>query len=339
MHIVVSPYHLTTREIPALASMLLAAGVYTMLPRLTGMSARDGFVRSAAKAPRYVAFMESWNWSRDLWNAGVLSAACDGDDAMPDIRRVCAGIANDAALAPLRPLMRTDIFEDEDRSLDAIASDLLKGGPDPAISVPVAAALDRFAAARGLFVARAQPVSVAQRVEANLGRALFAFAAPVLLQAPAARLMEARELLELQLDDLRAEVETCHEAAMAAGKNTALAPDLLKSLRAAADSYAAAFETHRADLTRPADDRDDPRTIAGTVTVSCVHLPHDAVLSSSVAAMQTLSGTPITNAARDDRANPRPLLRGSTHDIVRSDDEPGVATLIIKPLGKATARR
>lgn len=297
MRVIVSPYHLSSREPPAMAALLLATDVLTMLPRPGG--GKGAFIHAAASVPGYLRFIESLEWSRPLWDHAVIHSTLHGREAGDDIRRVSAAIERDPYLLELRAVMRPGIFDDDERSLNALAADILKGGPDPAVSVPIAAGLDRFAAIHRLLVARAAPFSVAQRAEANIATPLFAFAAPVFTQVTGDRMLEAREELDKQLTDLRAEIERSQAqspaqtpdapAAKAKSKSAPRPTGAPHGLKLAADAYAAAFDAARTDLTRPGD-RDDPRTVAGVVTLSFVRLPVDAVVASSLAALRSLSG-------------------------------------------------
>ncbi len=59
--IVVSPYHLTTRQPPALVGPLLADHVVTMMPTPSKAGqGHDEARRAVMEAPKYLRFMESW---------------------------------------------------------------------------------------------------------------------------------------------------------------------------------------------------------------------------------------------------------------------------------------
>ena len=163
MRIAVSPYHLTTKEPAATAAFLLAGSVVTMLPAPFNGNRRHAEELSA-RIPKYLDFIQSWRWTVPLWNAGVVSAAVGDQDAVEDVRAICARIADDARFSPLRPLMRPELFDTEESYLESVARDLLKAGPDPAITVPVAAGMDRFSIRCGLVPARSDPLSVVQRL-------------------------------------------------------------------------------------------------------------------------------------------------------------------------------
>ena len=194
MLVALSPYHLTTREPVAMAALLLAERVVTLLPRPD--RGRDEAERTAERVPRYLDLMLSWRWSQALWEAGVICSSLDGNEASGDVREAHAQIVAEDRFSRLRGLMRPELLETEERYLDAVAADLLKGGPDPAITVPLAAGIDRFAMRHGAAVARSTPSSIAQKAEAVLGHRVFAFVIPTLLQASAERMLEAREELE-----------------------------------------------------------------------------------------------------------------------------------------------
>ncbi len=280
---VLSPYHLTTREPPAMAALSIADEVVTFLPTLAERTDRDEAERAARDEPAYLDMIESWQWSMPLWEAGLLSM---GDsEASPDaqIRRVSEQIRADDRFAALRPLMPARAL-DEDRVMRNVARDVLRGGPDPAVSVPVAAGLDRFAVLRNGYVMRSAAASVAQRAESRMTDKLFALAIPVLLQASAGRiarlrtgLKEPRQMLALALDDA--------SRAVAAGEPA----EASSGWRALSSQWAACFNDHRAQLTEPCDDEDGLHVIEGMLSIEGVSLPMDAVLRSSVAALRAVS--------------------------------------------------
>lgn len=296
MEIALSPYHLTTREAPALAAVQLARRVVTMLPAPrveAGQSARERAEEAAAAVPRYLAFMETWRWSTPLWTAGVVTGAHRGQTAEAEVRAVWNRLAEDPELAELRPLMRHDLFDTEQHYLEALARDLLKGGPDPGISLPVNAALDRFATRHGLMVARSQAVSVAQKAEERLARRVFAVAIPALVQAESVRVIWVREELGEVLEDLREAVEAVMEDAVRAedaGDEGTADAELVAEVELAARAYTQAFDAVRNELARAAAE-DEVRAVAGTITMTAVRLPVGAVLDSGVTAVRTMSGT------------------------------------------------
>ncbi|MDX2016585.1 MAG: hypothetical protein SFY95_02960 [Planctomycetota bacterium] len=275
MKIAVSPYHLTTRELPAMASALLAARVVTLLPVPGAARSASDLEAASERLPNYRAFVQSWRWALPLFRAGVLVSVHDDQDLRGDIRAVAARIDREPDLAALRSLMKPELFDEPRRYLEAMAADVLKGGPDPAITVPLTAGLDRFASRTGLLVARSSAVSVAQKAEAALARERGVTVVPVLTQASAERVLAMREELDAELSELR--------EAFGSGD----AEDLAASSRA----YARAFPDALARVRAMPGEDDEPRIVEGLVSIASVHLPADAVLRSSLGAMRAVFGT------------------------------------------------
>ena len=283
-----------------MAALLLGNPVVTLLPSPAGEVNQDRLRSAVCAAPRYLKFMESWAWSRELWDAGIISSVHHGQDAASDVRDAWSRIVSDAALSSLRPFMREDLFEDEHHYLDAVANDVLRGGPDPAICVPVNAGLDRFAAIHGLVVARSAPKSVAQKAEIELATRGFALVLPVLLQASSQRVLLARELLADVLGDLRdaLSMEFTSLAAQWKSLERTRSRKALKPTARLADAviaYTQAFDDLRSELTCRSLD-DDSRLVVGPVIMEAIMLPADAVLASSAAAVHAMRRLPTRRA-------------------------------------------
>ncbi len=317
MIIVVSPYHLTTRDPAAMASLLLGEGVVTMHTGPRGV--RDGTAAHAAsaRAPQLRRVVDAWSWTEPFWREGVLASSHAGEEASGDLAPVLTRIERDDALAPLRPLMREGLMDDPVAYLRAVNADVLKGGPDPGVSVPVSAALDRFAARHGLVSARAAPASVAQREELGLARSVFAVAVPVLLQAQGERVLQVRAMMEGPLERLRGEMAR----ALVAGSGGSGSDS---DVTGAAAQYAARFEHERDDLLGGSRE-DDVRAVVGTVVVQGVRLPADAVLRSSLLAAESLAP----------RRASRPVAAGvaPARALARACDAGEVGGIIVKALG------
>lgn len=278
MRIVVSPYHLSTREIPAMASLLLADECITLLPMGRGgkSAARD----IAEQSESYRELVRSWGWADELWRAGVIRGEIDGESAVSDVQRAAAAIADDPALVDLRGLMHDRLFEDDRAYLNALAYDIMKSGPDPGISLPVAAGLDAFAARHGAVSARSHWKSVAQTAESELISDRVSFVIPALVQADASRLIKTRDVLGNALNQLRTAIDECAAA---------LTPSRVDDLKVAAMDYGIAFERSMTIISKDCKS-DDVRMITGDIAMTLCTLPHDAVMRSSVRAMQAMSG-------------------------------------------------
>jgi hypothetical protein len=323
MFAAVSPYHLTTREPPAMAALLLAERAITFMPSPRGT--REAIEQAVAESPEYARFMETWAWSMPLWEHGVLASALDdGDDALGDLHTAWRMLAEDERYAALRPLARSGLFEDQREFLDAISRDLVRGGPDPGVSLPLAAGIDRFAARRGLVVMRSAPTSVAQRAERHLGERVFAVAMPLVLQASAERLIEIRSILAEALEPLADAVGGVADV-VAQGDDVRDDPSLVEAVEHAAREYAFAFERDRGVIT--AGRRDELHVIERMTSISAVSLPVDAVLRSGVSAMRSVAGGRRANRHDTTQAvETMPVLADSLGTS-------RVLSLVVKPLG------
>lgn len=330
MIVAVSPYHLTTREAPAMAALLLAEQVVTMLPAPLAGQGAAAALEAASRSPRYRKFVESWQWAMPLWKAGVIVSRFAGEDIGDDVRRVCGRIERDEALAELRPFMKQGLFEDETSYLDAVSADVLKGGPDPGICVPVAAGLDRFASRHGLIVARSHPASVAQQAEARMGARLFAVGVPILIQADGERLIEVREELAGELAELRAAIRTATTIADPTSDHGQTASAAISVLNDAAGVYARAFTACRDRILSA--DRTDIRVIDTTVIIQGVRLPVDSVLRSSTTAARAMVGV---SASREPSGNASSTLPA----IWEPGDGGTINAIVVKKVGAATRRR
>ena len=309
-----------------MADLLLAERAVTFMPSPRG--SREEIEQAAAESPEYVRFMETWAWSMPLWKDGLLGSALDdGDDALGDLHTAWTQLAGDERYASLRPLARTSLFECQTEFLDVISRDLLRGGPDPGVSLPMAAGIDRFAARRGLMVMRSAPLSVAQKAEQKLGRRVFAFAAPMFAQASAERILRAREILCEEIDELTLAMGELNELVIQ-GSEPGDERDAVARIELAARAYADAFVSV-ADFIASGE-RDELHVIDRMATFTAVSLPVDAVLRSGVSAMRSLSrqrGGARRSEAQAAATQTLPVLA----DTLGSKR---VLSLVVKPLGE-----
>lgn len=273
MILLVSPYHMTTREPAAMASIALADLVVTALPTPSGAATRDAVTRAAARVTQYAELLQSWEWARPLFDAGICGTSLGGEDPLDDLVGVIRAIDENDSYAGLRPFMRNTLEATGDEMLRALCRDVIRTGPDPAVSVPVSACLDRFAHRHDLIAARSLGRSQAQRYESGLASQILRCAVPVILQGTAARLIEFRQRLGDELATLRSAIEAGDEAVA----------------RIAAEALGVGVERERAELTR-IDDPDDPRIVIGLVAITLSQQPADAVLTASSLAAAGILG-------------------------------------------------
>ncbi len=289
LELAVSPYHLATREAPAMLALVLGSAIVTLLPRPSRGDTLDGVRSTVAKAPRYLRLMESWRWCGELWKSGLIRSDFAGESPADGLDDVYASIADDDAFSALRPLTRgaqQRTAESADKALDFIAGDMLRGGPDPGINIPVSAALDRFAVRHKLCVVRSGAASVAQRVESKLARKVFSVAMPILLRAGGGRVAMLRDDLVAPLEDVRSALAPLLRSIR---QDAAPTRTELERLAGAAAAYARAFERW-SPTGATGDDENDERITTGYVSVAGVVMPADAVLRSSRAAVRAIRG-------------------------------------------------
>jgi hypothetical protein len=228
-------------------------------------------------------------------------------------------IRNDAALAELRPLTRSaDALCDEkpDAFLDAMAADLLRGGPDPGINIPLNAALERFSERHGLVVVRGAASSIVQRAESRLGVRVFSFAVPMLLQAGAERLLLLRHDLETPLKGLRRAMLASFEAGSAQ-----------PALATAASRFSEVFRSWTERGHGRGDDETGHRVMSAFVNVTGMQMPADAVLRSSRAAVRSVGGYAAVAKRRGERGS------GSDEELASATQR----TLIIREMNVTPA--
>lgn len=277
LHLVISPYSLCSHDAAAMAGLLLAGQALTFLPRsLAAVPVDRG---RALHSAGYRQVIASVAWATPLVESGVLATSVAGEDAAPDFAEARRRVATDADLAPLRRFVETRIEHDPDRALDRLASDLTRSGPDPSISVPLAAALDALAERHAYTVLRTDGPSLAQQAERARERRLFACSVPVLVQASTERLIETRRRLAPELDALREAAESCLDG---------LADE--SAVREAAADYADAYDRSRHHIERPEEDPDDPQVRSAEIVLAGVaHAPDHALACSAMAARRVSS--------------------------------------------------
>lgn len=276
LHLVVSPYSLCSQDAAAMAAMLLAGRALTYLPRSlepAGVSRAD-----AIGSPGFRRVMSAVSWATPMVDAGVLATSIEGDDAATDFADARRRIFDDPGLAPLRRFVESRAEPDPQRAIERLANDLTRAGPDPSISIPLAAALDALAERHAYAVLRTDGPSLAQRAERAREVTLFGCSLPVLVQASTDRVLETRRRLERELDDLREAIESCVDG---------LADESL--VREAASAYADAYDRERRNIERPEDDPDDPQTRSAEIVLTGVAHTSDHALSCSALAARRVS--------------------------------------------------
>ncbi len=345
MTLVVSPYHITLQELPAMTASLLGSRLITYLP-VPEQIDRASVRRAMGTSPRYFRLLESWRWAAPLFRAGVI-CSLDGPargtptragsaphptptDPLLCVRHADTRLGTDARYNELRAFRHASLFSPERTYLDTVAADMLKAGPDPGVCVPIAAGLDAFAAARGFVVVRSggapapragtPGTSLAQRAEGVLGETVLSFSMPILSAADGDSILDVRQELHQELDQLRESLNDALLEARATAStpadaiNTPPADEPLASARSssgdivssqaivreAAQQYTRAFDVLAKDMLG-ADDQRGRRITGCTVSVVCKRMSVDAAFVSSVAALRQAGargGPPTPQSAR-----------------------------------------
>jgi hypothetical protein len=296
LRLLISPYHMTTREAVAMTAMLLGEQIFTLLPVPPAGEGRPQLANAIESSPRYARLLRSWLAFAPLFEQNVISTLVESEDPLEDVRTSVRRVDHEHAWAALRQWSRAEMFEESAEYLDTISADLLKGGPDPGISVPLTAGLDAFAQHHGLWSCRSGPMkpglssrnadgsagSLTQQAEARLGTLLFSVGIPTLVQASARTILQARERLALPLAELRSALMQAVER-----------PDAKTSaaVRAAAGKYAKAFHG-KLGPTLEHDDDSGKRVAPGFVSVVARRTSVDTALLAAVAAFMRATATP-----------------------------------------------
>lgn len=292
----ISPYHLTTRELPAAVGLMLAERAVTLVPEPAEGHQRQDVRDAIERVPRLLRVLESWRWSGPLWRAGCMAGECEEDRPFAFIRAAAAALAADPALARIAaarvPIL--DPGDAADRWLDSFCADLLRGGPDPGLSTVATAALDRFAATHGLVAVRGSTDSLAQRAELRLMKKLFSIAIPVMSRAAGGRILDLRRSLRDELAALRSAIA----GAMFPGDSEERGPS---GLARAAESYIEAFERWFAAVAR--DDENAERTMRAFVSITGATLPANAAFLCAHAAIRSAAPAAVRAAPSSGEAS------------------------------------
>lgn len=266
-----------------MVALTLGSCVVTLLPTPTQGIDRESARRAADAAPRFLRLLDAWSWCGSLWRSSVVAAYVEEERCGESLGAAYEQIEQTSTLASLRrvtrhasQIRRAEVSlanKDNDAAfgfLDLLCADLLKGGGDPGISVPVVATLDRFGVEHRMVCVRGDADSLTQRIESRLATKVFSFGMPVLLRASGTVIGRLRHDLRSELAELRSCVAEAFEAKAASAH----------ALRVTAECYAAAFGDWAGSVVGHDDDLGE-RVTAGFVSVTGVILPVDAAMRSA----------------------------------------------------------
>jgi hypothetical protein len=279
-----------------MAALQLGDFVLTCLPVPPRGETRAALGEAVAHSPRYRRVLEAWARLAPLWSSSLLGSLAQGsnasDDPWPCVVDAARRLETEPSWSSLRGFARAEAFVPSDETLDALCADLLKGGPDPGLAIPVTSGLDAFAGRHGLMAVRSigsgrggagrvgavpgTSASLAQQAEARLGRAVLSVGVPILLQASARTIQRTRELLDGPRQTLAGTL-----AGTPSGSEDRRAGS---AVRAAAADYTRAFRERVGPLLGR-DDDERTRVVEGFVSLQLREVPLDAVMLAAVMAM------------------------------------------------------
>lgn len=219
----ISPYDVSARSAAAVSACWLGERVVTLLPGPVGDLPREPGALARAGSPAFSRLTESWEWSSALWRAGVLTPGMDGETVSETVRSTARSIGGDASSGKLGPLMQRAQSASDAAWFDSVCRDLILGGFNPAVSVPLSSAVERFAAGHGLTLMRVPATSLAGKLEAAGGRVVFRVSLMTVLEADASDLLKLRASMGESLARLRAALVDLLNAAKGGSEQRALA--------------------------------------------------------------------------------------------------------------------
>lgn len=297
MQLLLSPYEISASSPAATAAMLLGndhAGVLAVQPgpfaEVTPERARE----LAMLAPSFARLLDAWSWTGPLWRGGLVRAAGSGRALADMIARSRAELTADPALTAAHSVLGT-IADDETAFVEALSRDLIRGGSDPALSLPLVSVAERLAAESESALICGDAAGLIWKPRLGAGPAL-SFSIPLPLGASGDELLNWRESLASPLTSLReslAEAVTYARAARLNGHATAV--------RLAAESYATAFRSSPVAEARNTSGRPSEAMISLSITPSGQAVRDAVARLSRVApqrARRELSASESTIAAR-----------------------------------------
>lgn len=302
MRAAISPYDLGAGALAAYAGLLVADSAVTLVPSPDADSDADPLA-AASLAERVRA---RWDWSAPLWEDGLLAAedptapspAAFAADALDEL------IARDPA-DHLGRLVRERYADAPGSYFEAVCRDLVRGGGDPAVTVPITVAMERFAAGSGRALITGEHRSVTAEIERRSSRPTVRIAVPTLAAGGGHRLLLVRQRLAGELGALRAALAETAAIEDAGGNADDIADFTKSALEPAAAAYHDAFAEARAELfATPTDD--DARAEAAMVQLSPQRRPADASLRSADIAASLISRRPAQRPRHAARATPEP---------------------------------
>lgn len=311
MRLTVSPYDLTHRAPGALAALLLADAAATIVPLARPWTAGDPET-AAEESPSFARLLETWRWTAPLWRAGILGPTdAVGHMGASLVEAAARAIADATALPALaRVAGGSAAIPDRARFVETLCMDIVRGGRNPALSVPVAAALERFAADAGWPLVLCPTGSVVGGIEQKLATPFIGINLPAPVAAGGEIILILRDRLASELDSVRSALAE----ALTAARTGAPADDLAHIERTALDPAGTALCSAAAEF---APGRSRGRSADWTmIRCTIAALPPSAMVRAAEIAAAQLVGTPAAGHAQTARIDTRAIERPSALAVV-----------------------
>lgn len=314
MRVTISPYDLTHRAPGALAALLIADAAATIIPIARAWTADDPDA-AVEESPALGRMLETWRWATPLWTAGILGPTdAAGHSGVALVAEAAEAIGDAAAHPVLARIAPKQNIADRSRLAENLCLDIVRGGRNPALSVPVAAALERFAADAGWPIVLCPTGSVVGGIEHRLATPIAGVDIPAPIAASGEALLLLRERMAPELEALRAALAET----IAAARSGAPQSDIAEFERTALAPAGASVCEAAAELV---PDRARGRSAEWSVirwTVSV--LPQDAMVRAAEIAAMQLVGSPVRPGATPGGATMGTLGR------------PGAIAMVVRPL-------
>lgn len=204
MRLTLSPYDLTHRAPGVMAALLVADAAATIVPVARAWTSGDPEA-AVEESPALGRVFEAWRWAAPLWGAGVLGPMDAAGRSSVELVRSAAEEVADARTHPVlaRLAGRKDVH-DLTRLAEDLCLDIVRGGRNPGLTVPVGAALERFAAESGWPVVLCPTGTMVGGIEHKLAMPIAGLDLPAPVGAGGEALVVVRERMADVLESVRA---------------------------------------------------------------------------------------------------------------------------------------
>ncbi|MBL8747330.1 MAG: hypothetical protein JNK58_13375 [Phycisphaerae bacterium] len=306
MRVLLSPYEIGSASPAAAAAMLLArddAGVLAVQPSPFESGGGERARELSMEAPSFGRLIEAQRWAGPLWRGGLIRAAETGRALAEMIETSRAELRADPSLSPVRNVIANREPENEASFIESLSRDLLRGGSDPAVSLPLVSVTERLAARAEAALVCGEAAGMIWKPRVGSGAGL-SFSIPVPIGANGAALLEWRDALAKPLSVLRESLGGAVRLALGGRLN-----GQATAVRLAAESFARDFAACHLERSQRLDGRPSEVTISLAIS-STGQAVRDAVARlARLAPARRPVGDDLIEGGLAARGRPLALLR------------------------------